>query len=165
MSSDLHLHTNQSDGADSPERVVELAAAMGLTTIAITDHDNIDGIAAAQSKGAELGVEVIPGIELSSEFENCDIHILGYFIDYNQGPLLEQIDVFLNARMERMKKMIMNLKSIGVNNIEFEEVCALTHSRAVGRAHLAFLLQKKGWVSNIKSAFEKYLGPGCKDRV
>ena len=103
----------------------------------------------------------MPGIELSSEFENCDIHILGYFIDYQQGLLLEKIDVFLDARMERMKKMIMNLKSVGVDNIEFEEVCALTQSRAVGRAHLAVLLQQKGWVPNIKSAFEKYIGPGC----
>ena len=63
--------------------------------------------------------------------------------------------------MERMKKMIMNLKGVGVDNIEFEEVRALTRSRAVGRAHLAVLLQQKGWVPNIKSAFEKYLGPGC----
>ena len=158
---DLHIHTYFSDSVSSPQEVVDEALKAGLSCISITDHDIVQGVAPTIQAALPHAIEVVPGIELSSEFENCDIHILGYFIDYQKGPLLEKIDIFLDARMERMKKMIMNLKGLGVNNIEFEEVCALTHSRAVGRAHLAFLLQQKGWVPNIKSAFEKYIGQGC----
>jgi len=158
---DLHIHTYFSDSTSSPREVVDDALAAGLSCIAITDHDIVQGVNPTIEAAGPHSLEVVAGIELSSEFENCDIHILGYFIDHNQGPLLEKIDVFLDARMERMKKMIMNLKAVGVDNIEFEEVCALTQSRAVGRAHLAVLLQQKGWVSSIKSAFEKYIGPGC----
>ena len=158
---DLHVHTYFSDSTSSPQEVVDDALAAGLSCIAITDHDIVQGVNPAIEAAGGHALEVVPGIELSSEFENCDIHILGYFIDHQKGLLFEKIDVFLDARMERMKKMIMNLKGVGVDNIEFEEVCALTHSRAVGRAHLAMLLEQKGWVSNIKSAFEKYIGPEC----
>jgi predicted metal-dependent phosphoesterase TrpH len=157
---DLHIHTYYSDSASSPQEVVDDALFAKLSCISITDHDIVEGVAPTIEAAKPHALEVIPGIELSSEYENCDIHILGYFIDHEKGPLLEKIDIFLNARMERMKQMIMNLKGVGVNNIEFEEVCALTHSRAVGRAHLAFLLLQKGWVNNIKTAFEKYIGPG-----
>jgi predicted metal-dependent phosphoesterase TrpH len=158
---DLHIHTYFSDSTSSPQEVVDDALKAELSCIAITDHDILEGVDPTIEAARPHGLEVVPGIELSSEFENCDIHILGYFIDHQKGPLFEKIDVFLDARVERMKKMIMNLKSVGVNNIEFEEVCALTKSRAVGRPHLAMLLVQKGWVSNMKSAFEKYLGPGC----
>ena len=157
---DLHVHTYFSDSTSSPQEVVDDALKAGLSCIAITDHDIVEGVNPAIEAARGQALEVVPGIELSSEFENCDIHILGYFIDHQKGLLFEKIDVFLDARMERMKKMIMNLKGVGVDNIEFEEVCALTHSRAVGRAHLAILLEQKGWVPNIKSAFEKYIGWG-----
>lgn len=160
-SADLHIHTYFSDSSSSPQEVVNDALKAGLSCIAITDHDIVQGIDPAIEAARPHSLEIVPGIELSSEFENCDIHILGYFIDYHQGQLLEKIDVFLEARIARMKQMIMNLKGAGVNNIVFEEVASLTQSRAVGRAHLAILLLQKGWVSNIKSAFEKYLGHGC----
>ena len=160
-SADLHIHTYFSDGSSSPQEVIEDALKAGLSCIAITDHDIVEGVDPTIAAGAVCDIEVVPGIELSSEFENCDIHILGYFIDHRNAELLEKIDIFLDARVKRMKQMILNLKGMGVNNIEFEEVSALTHSRAVGRAHLALLLQQKGWVTNFKSAFEKYIGQGC----
>ncbi len=160
-SADLHVHTYFSDSSSSPQEVVDDALKAGLSCIAITDHDIVEGVLPAIEAARGCALEVVPGIELSSEFEACDIHILGYFIDYQQGPLLERIEIFLDARLERMKQMLVNLKAVGIDNIEFEEVCALTQSRAVGRSHLAVLLQQKGWVSNIKGAFEKYLGPGC----
>jgi predicted metal-dependent phosphoesterase TrpH len=158
---DLHIHTYFSDSTSSPQEVVDDALKAGLSCIAITDHDIVQGVSPTIEAAKPHALEVIPGIELSSELENCDIHILGYFIDHEKGPLFDKIDLFLDARVERMKQMIMNLKAVGVNNIEFEEVAALTQSRAVGRAHLATLLQQKGWVNNIKTAFEKYLGNGC----
>ena len=160
-SADLHIHTYYSDSTSSPQEVVDDALKASLSCIAITDHDIVQGVQPTIDAAKPHGFEVVPGIELSSEYENCDIHILGYFIDHQKGPLLEKIDLFLDARVERMKKMIMNLKAVGINNIEYEEVAALTQSRAVGRAHLAMLLHQKGWVSNMKAAFEKYLGPGC----
>ncbi len=158
---DLHIHTFYSDSTSSPQEVVDDALKAGLGCIAITDHDIVEGVAPTVEAARGHELEVIPGIELSSEFEGVDIHMLGYFIDYNKGPLHERIDFFLEGRVARMKKMLMGLKSVGVNNIEYEEVAALTKSRAVGRAHLATLLMQKGWVTTIKGAFEKYIGPGC----
>src|ERR1700679_1806136 len=134
---DLHIHTYFSDSTSSPQEVVDDALKAELSCIAITDHDIVEGVAPTIEAARPHALEVVPGIELSTELENCDIHILGYFIDYQKGPLLDKIDLFLDARMSRMKQMIVNLKSMGVNNIEFEEVCAMTKSRAVGRAHLA----------------------------
>ncbi|MBI3314440.1 MAG: PHP domain-containing protein [Candidatus Omnitrophica bacterium] len=157
---DLHIHTYYSDGTSSPEEVVADALNAGLACIAVTDHDITQGVAPAVAAAKPSGLEVIPGIELSSEIEGKDVHILGYFIDHDKGPLLERLGTFLDARVARMKQMILNLKAVGINNIEFDEVCALTKSRAVGRAHLATLLQQKGWVTSFKDAFEKYLSEG-----
>lgn len=158
---DLHIHTYYSDSTSSPQEVVDDAIKAELSCIAITDHDIVEGVAPVTAAAAAHGIEVIPGIELSSELEGVDIHILGYFIDYNKGPLFDKIESFLEGRVARMKTMLMNLKAVGVNNIEYEEVAALTKSRAVGRAHLATLLLQKGWVTSMKGAFEKYIGPGC----
>jgi len=158
---DLHVHTYFSDSSSSPQEVVDDALKAGLSGIAITDHDIVEGVLPTIEAARGFALEVVPGIELSSELEGCDIHILGYFIDYQNDLLLRKVNVFLDARMRRMKLMLANLKTVGIDNITFEEVCALTQSRAVGRSHLAVLLQQKGWVSNIKGAFEKYLSPGC----
>lgn len=158
---DLHIHTYYSDSTSSPREVVDEAVKNGLSCISITDHDVFDGIAPTQEIAKEAGLEVIPGIELSSEFEGRDIHILGYFIDFQKGPLYEKIESYLDERVRRMKQMIMNLKGVGINDIEYEEVAALTQSRAVGRPHLASLLLQKGHVTSMKSAFDKYLAYGC----
>ena len=157
---DLHIHTYYSDSTSSPEEVVADALKAQLACIAITDHDIIEGVVPTMEAARPHGLEVIPGIELSSDIEGKDVHILGYLMDIHQGPLMEKCHIFLEARVARMKQMIVNLKGIGVNNIEFEEVCALTKSRAVGRAHLAVLLLQKGWVGSMKDAFEKYIGEG-----
>ncbi len=157
---DLHVHTYYSDGTSSPGEVIADAVKAGLSCVAITDHDVADGVAPAVEAGRAAGVEVVPGIELSSEIEGKDVHILGYFMDYAKGPLFDRLGVFLDARVERMKQMLVNLRSVGIDNIAFEEVAALTRSRAVGRAHLALLLVQKGWVASFKDAFEQYLSEG-----
>src|SRR5271170_4533791 len=105
---DLHIHTYFSDSTSSPQEVVDEALKAGLSCIAITDHDIVQGVGPTLEAAGPHALEVVPGIELSSDFENCDIHILGYFIDHQKGPLIEKIDVFLDARMGRMKQMIMN---------------------------------------------------------
>ena len=157
---DLHIHTYYSDSTSSPKEVVDDAIKAQLSCIAITDHDVIDGIVPVQQEAKMFDLEVIPGIELSSEIQGKDIHILGYFMDIKHDPLLEKLDAIQQARFERMENMIMKLKGLGINNIEIEEVCALTKSRAVGRPHLAEVLKEKGWIKNIKEAFEKYIGEG-----
>ncbi len=154
---DLHIHTYYSDSTMSPEEVVFEATKNGMSCIAITDHDVVDGVLPTQEAAKGHNLEVISGIELSSEFEGKDIHILGYFVDIHKGPLVERIESFLDGRVERMKQMIMNLKTVGIKDIEFEEAAALTKSRAVGRMHLATLLIQKGHAKNVKEVFDKFL--------
>lgn len=158
---DLHIHTYYSDSTASPQEVVDEALKAGLAAIAISDHDIIDGVLPTQEAARGKDLEIIPGIELSAEYEGKDIHMLGYFIDVHKGPLVEKCQIFLNARVERMKQMIMNLRAVGITNIDFDEVAALTKAKAVGRAHLSFLMVQKGIVKNAKEAFEKYLSEGC----
>lgn len=157
---DLHIHTYYSDSTSSPQEVVDDAVAAGLSCIAITDHDVIDGIDPVKSAAEPHGLEVIAGIELSSELNGKDIHILGYGFDYNSSPLVDKLHDIQQARIERIKKMIEKLKSLGIDNITFEDVAAKTRSDSVGRPHLAMVLQEKGWVSSMRAAFDKYIGEG-----
>lgn len=157
---DLHIHTYYSDSTSSPQEVVDDAVAAGLSCIAITDHDVIDGIDPVKSAAQGRGIEVIAGIELSSELNGKDIHILGYGFDYKKSPLVDKLHEIQQARIERIKMMIEKLKTLGVNNITFEDVAVKTKSDAVGRPHLAMVLQEKGWVPNMRSAFDKYIGEG-----
>ena len=158
---DLHIHTYYSDGTQSPQEVVDEAVAAGLSCIAITDHDVVDGVQLAQRAAQGRGLEVVAGIELSSEVGGKDIHILGYFIDCQKGPLVERLEALQQARIERMKKMISKLNEMNIGPIDLQEICALSQSKAVGRPHLAAVLQKKGFVSSLREAFDKYIGEGC----
>lgn len=154
---DLHIHTHYSDSTSSPQEVVEQSLKAGLGCIAITDHDTIDGIAPTIEAAAPHNLEVLPGVELSSEMNGKDIHILGYLFDFSAAELRERLSLMQNARVERMKKMIEKLRSLGVNNIELEEVTALAQSKSVGRPHLAQVLLEKGCVTSLKAAFDRYL--------
>ena len=109
---DLHIHTHLSDGTFSPRQVIESAKNLGIDTIAITDHDNVDGIDQAIEAGKELGVEVIPGIEITSEIDGNEIHILGYFIDWKQQWFLERLKKIRDFRIERSKKILEKLKNL-----------------------------------------------------
>jgi hypothetical protein len=153
----LHIHSHFSDGSETPEAIVARAKQNGLAAIALTDHDTVAGVLPAQEVCAEYEIEVIPGIEFSTEVEGKDIHILGYCFDIRHPELLERVSLFQRVRRERIEQMIAKLKQLGVDNITVDEVCALTQSGAVGRPHLAALLQKKGWVKDFNEAFEKYL--------
>ena len=154
---DLHIHTNFSDSTSSPEEVVEQAHAQGLGCIAISDHDTIDGIEPAIEAAKKYDIEVISGIELSSEINGKDVHVLGYLFDCKDQEFVDRIDRMQNARVTRMVAMIDKLKAMGIDNITPEEVSGLTRSDSVGRPHLAALLQEKGWVTTNKMAFNKYL--------
>jgi len=158
--SDLHIHTHFSDSTASPEEVVEEAHQKGLCCIGITDHDTVDGIQPTMEAARKYGLEVIPGIELSSEIQGRDIHVLGYMIDFKNSELLKELNAMQNFRVQRMEKMIDKLKNLGIERIELDEVCALSQSKAVGRPHLAKVLVDKGCVPDFKAAFDRYLAEG-----
>ncbi len=158
---DLHIHTYYSDSTSSPEEVVEQAQQNGLSCIAIVDHDTIDGIAPTIAAAAKYGLEVVPGIELSSEINGKDVHILGYFIDCANEHFSARIKQMQGSRVGRMEEMIAKLRLLGVNNIALEEVAALAKSDSLGRPHLAKVLVAKGVVSDVRQAFDRYLSEGA----
>ncbi|MBF0485767.1 MAG: PHP domain-containing protein [Candidatus Omnitrophica bacterium] len=158
---DLHIHTHYSDSTDSPLDVVQKASQAGLSVISICDHDTIDGILPAREAARGAALEVISGIELSSEYDGKDIHILGYFFNLESGPLVGKLKDMQASRVLRMKKMVAKLHELGVKNITFEEVAELTKSDAVGRLHLAKLLVSKKVVPSLEMAFERFLAEGA----
>ena len=158
---DLHIHTHYSDGSLSCAEVIQGAVQAGLSCISITDHDTIEGVGPAKREAQPFPLEVVPGIELSSEWEGKDIHILGYFLNCESDFLKSELEKIQHARIRRIQEMIQKLKSHGIDNISLEEVCALSQSKSVGRPHLASVLHKKGWVSSLRAAFDKYLGEDC----
>lgn len=157
---DLHIHTHFSDSTSSPQEVIAQAKDCGLVCIAITDHDTVDGIRPAMEAARDQGIEVVPGIELSSEINGKDVHMLGYLFDHADREFNDRLKSIQQVRITRMQEMIDKLKTLGVDNISLEEVCGLAESDSVGRPHLAAKLVEKGWVNSIQTAFDKYLADG-----
>jgi 3',5'-nucleoside bisphosphate phosphatase len=159
---DLHVHTSASDGTFSPREVVFLAHRQGLKAIAITDHDTIAGNESACEAGREVGVEVIPGVEISVEIEmpRRPIHILGYFIDHTSERLHSELTSLIRYREERNPQIIQRLNSLGVQ-ITYEEVKTAAGPGTIGRPHVAQVLVQKGYVKDGDEAFKKYLRRGA----
>lgn len=155
---DLHVHTFLSDSTFSPHEVVSYAKKLGLSAIAITDHDGVKGIepALAFSKNNEL--EIIPGVEVTAEDEKSEIHILGFFIDWKDQGFLEKLKKLAQARLSRMKEMIEKLNKHGFRLSLDDLLKESNPSAAVGRLHLAQLMYKKKYVSSMEEAFKKYIG-------
>lgn len=154
---DLHIHTHFSDSTSSPQEVAEQAHAAGVACIAIADHDIVEGVAPTMAAAAAYGIEVIPGVELSTQANGRDIHMLGYLFDYENAEMRERLEGMQHSRGERMRLMIEKLAGLGVSGIEYDEVCALTESGAVGRPHLATVMVRNGVVPNMQAAFDRYL--------
>ena len=154
---DLHLHTTFSDGIDVPERVVELAHQAGLSTIAITDHDNTDAMALAGPAAQRLGLELIPGIEMSASARGNEVHVLGYLFDAAHPALREHLTVQQARRVRRVHQMVEQLRAVGVV-ISAEEVLQQAKDGTVGRPHVARVLIKHGYAATNAEVFEKYLG-------
>lgn len=157
---DLHLHTNFSDGTFSPEEVVEYAIKYGLTAISITDHDSIDGIAPAIYAARGSSLEVVPGVELTADGKNSqEMHILGYYIQWENGRLNDELKNLRDERQLRAEKMIERLEHLKIN-IPFKEVEKLATGGAIGRLHIARLMLQYGYVSSTDEAFDRYIGNG-----
>ena len=157
---DLHIHTYYSDSTSSPEEVIEAAHTIELDCIAISDHDTMDGVRPTQEAAKKYNKEVIPAVELSTETNGRDIHILGYFFNGSNQAFNERLNQMQDIRLERMVEMIEKLKGLGVKDITLEEVAILAKSKSVGRPHLATILMQKGHVSSIKMAFDQFLAEG-----
>ena len=139
MAIDLHMHSYFSDGVHSPTRLVELALKRDLRAISLTDHDSLDGVGEAIAAGEEHGLEVISGCELSCEFKERDLHILGYGVDQNNAEFQDMLSRFRETRYKRGLKIVEKLNALGMN-IEPAEVLAKAGEGALGRPHIAAVL-------------------------
>ncbi len=155
---DLHIHTTASDGVFSPSYIVDCAVKKGLKAIAITDHDTTLGIKKAIERSNKYeNFIVIPGIELSSDYEGQEVHILGYFIDEQNKQLINVTRELRESRLMRSEKIILKLCEIGIN-ISLKEVKEISDEGYIGRPHIARVLVDKGYVESVEEAFEKYIG-------
>jgi predicted metal-dependent phosphoesterase TrpH len=157
---DLHLHTTASDGVLSPSEVVRYAKAKGLQAIAITDHDTIDGCEEGLAEGERIGVEVIPGIEISAEHSSGSMHILGFFLDIHHPLLKGRLGYLQKARAERNPKILERLNQLGID-ITFQEVLKVSGGGQVGRPHFANVLLEKKYVRSFQEAFDRFLKKGA----
>jgi len=153
---DLHIHTHFSDSLLSPKQVIENVKTQGLDTIAITDHDSILGIDEAIDCG-DKAHEIIPGVELSTIFQEIDVHILGYYIDYRNEDLVRYLTDLQHFRENRARQMIEKLAKYGIK-LEYDLIRNIVQQAAVGRPHIATAMKEKGYVSTIDEAFYRFIG-------
>ncbi|MCA9862410.1 MAG: PHP domain-containing protein [Thermomicrobiales bacterium] len=155
---DLHTHSTYSDGLLSPAALVAEAAARGVRFLGLTDHDTVAGIPEAQQAGAALGVEVIPGVELSTSLSGGeDIHLLGYYVDGSNAELLAGLAAFAAARQERAARILARLREIGLA-LDAEEVYAQAGHGTIGRPHIARALVAAGYATDLPDAFSRLIG-------
>jgi len=156
---DLHVHTTASDGTLSPSEVVSLAAQRGVTSLAITDHDTVEGVEEGVTAGAAEGVEVIAGVEMSARWKRGIFHILGYYVQTDCPTLGAALERLRHAREERTHKILTNLRDLDVH-VSLEEVNSLAGGGVTGRPHIARVLARKRYVSSMQEAFDRYLRSG-----
>ncbi|MBM3249279.1 MAG: PHP domain-containing protein [Candidatus Omnitrophica bacterium] len=157
---DLHLHTSFSDGTYSPEQLVSASVKAGLSAIAVVDHDTVDGIEPVIKAASGEGLEVLAGIELSAEYQEQEVHILGYLIDYRNRELLSRLGDLKIKRRERIYKIVERLKRIGIV-LNPETIFAIAGGGSVGRLHVARAMVREGIINSVYEAFHKYIGDKC----
>ncbi|MEE8413292.1 MAG: PHP domain-containing protein [Dehalococcoidales bacterium] len=157
---DLHIHSSVSDGRFSPAELVRKSAGAGLTLISLTDHDNVDGIPAALEEAENYPLlKLIPGVEISTDVPDGEVHLLGYFIDYSHQELLLTLKKMRDSRLERAQGMVENLAKLGLP-LSWERVLEIAGSGSIGRPHIAQALLEKGYITTFKEAFTRYLAWG-----
>jgi len=154
---DLHIHTFYSDSTFSPEEVVAYAKDRGLAAIAICDHDSINGVGPCKRSASLADIEVIPGVELTVEKADAEIHLLGYLVDWEAEWFQKKLKEMQDARVDRIHKMVDKLAGFSID-IDAADVLKLADKGSVGRLHLAQVMLRTGKVGSFREAFEKYIG-------
>lgn len=154
---DLHTHSTASDGTDSPSEVVRLAKAAGLSAIALTDHDTVDGLEEAEAAGAACGLPVVRGCELASQTPYGEAHIVGLWLPKDISPLQDVLDEMLRNREQRNRDIVQKINELGME-MSYDEVLEESRGGSVGRPHIAAVMLKRKYVSSIREAFNKYMG-------
>lgn len=157
MPVDLHTHSTASDGTDSPSQLVRVAARAGLSAIALTDHDILSGIDEASAAGIEHGVEVIPGVELSLDWDKGGMHLIVLWLEPRAGPLQDRLEGLRAGRDDRNASIVARLGDLGMP-VDLQEIEAEAGGGSVGRPHIASVLMKHGYVPDFDTAFEELLG-------
>ena len=166
MAVDLHLHSNCSDGSLTPQEIVTGAVAAGLTAMALTDHDTLEGLAAAAASARQQSIQFVGGTELSVLWREQSMHMLVYFLDPEPGPLQDRMEELRQSRPQRNHQIAARLQGLGLS-VTIEEVVAEAGGGVTGRPHFAGVLIRKGYVANVPEAFDRYLAagrPGYVDR-
>ena len=157
---DLHCHTTASDGLLTPTELVHLASEVGLKAIGITDHDTIQGWKEAEEAGATYQIQILRGIELNTNWQGKEVHILGYEVDGMSEHLNKKLRDLRKNREGRMLQILDRLKGMGIE-LALEEVQTFAQGESMGRPHVAQVLIKRGYVRSIQEAFERYIGHGA----
>ncbi|NND03539.1 MAG: PHP domain-containing protein [Acidimicrobiia bacterium] len=159
MAVDLHLHSTFSDGTEEPETIVQLAVDAGLEAIALTDHDNLNGIARAGRAADAAGIDLIAGAELSVGWGDTAMHLLVYFLDPGPGPMQDKLAEIQHGRATRNERIVGRLHELGMD-ITFDEISEEAHGTGIGRPHFAAVMVRKGYAADIGDAFDRFLAAG-----
>ena len=155
---DLHLHSKFSDGLLTPGEVISMINDKNIKIASLTDHDNIAGTKIAEEECGKYGIDFINGIELSSDLDGREVHILGYFIDLESNLLLDYLKEFKGKRIQRIDEMIKKMNKLGLSITLDEILNEYSDNNTIGRPHLAEMLKKKGYVKTLQEAFNRYIG-------
>ena len=158
---DLHVHSTESDGTLTPEDLVAEAKKVGLAAFALTDHDTCQGVCKAMPLAASAGIELIPGIELSTDYHGKEVHIVGLYIDIENEQLLKKTAEYRKCRSERNALMVEALRKEGLS-ITMEELVAENPDCVITRANIARFLYEHGQIKSVREAFDRYIGDPCK---
>lgn len=156
---DLHAHTTTSDGSMTPTELIRYAKEKGLSAIAVTDHDTVGGLDEAIAEGERLGIRVIPGVELSTRFDGCDVHLVSLFFNWKNQAFLDRLAEMAVCRFERNYKMVDKLERAGIN-ISRKDLERYPKGQVLARGHIAQILIERGYASNLKEALRKYTVKG-----
>ena len=156
---DLHAHTSSSDGALLPGELVRLAKDCGVSVLAVTDHDTLAAIGAAIHEGRRVGLQIVPGVEVTAYVEDLEVHILGHFVDPDDAQLIEFLASSRDDRIQRVRRIVDKLWALGLP-IDADEILTQTPDSSVGRPHVAQAMVRRGYVASVQEAFDRFLTPG-----
>jgi predicted metal-dependent phosphoesterase TrpH len=154
---DLHVHTVFSDGTLTPQELIDRASGIGLAALSVVDHDTVEGVRPSIDAGRRAGIEVLPGIELTAEYGDLEVHILGYLFDDRHPPLLKRLEQLKQNRIQRVHAMLAKLEAMDIH-LSAGQVFALSTSGTVSRLHLARAMVQAGITASLWEAFDKYIG-------